>query len=177
MPTVLFERDNAAAAVFIRALRRVGVVAVSGVARHRKSQRPFAFRHKFGCGIKAVAVLVQLAALAEGLRCLLCRLNEVLHPCILEQAAAARLEMRALVGVEILLRGLLPRLAAVRNGGLIDLIAQRAEFRFVVPLEHTVVERASVVVDDAEIALRLVVVHRIGHAAVIRHDVRPLVEP
>ena len=85
--------------------------------------------------------------------------------------------MHALVGVEILLRGLLPRLAAVRNGGLIDLIAQRAEFRFVVPLEHTVVERASVVVDDAEIALCLVVVHRIGHAAVIRHDVCSLVEP
>ena len=82
--------------------------------------------------------------------------------------------MHALVGVEILLRGFLPGEAFIKRPYL---ITQRAKFRLVIPCAYHIIKCAPIVVDDAEIALRLVVVHRIGHAAVIRHDVRPLVEP
>lgn len=65
VPTVLFERDNAAAAVFIRALRRVGVVAVSGVARHRTGKRPLALSHKFGRYEEAIGIFVDPAVLTK----------------------------------------------------------------------------------------------------------------
>ena len=82
--------------------------------------------------------------------------------------------MYALVEVGPLLRSFLPGETFIKRSYL---FTQRAEFRLVIPCAYHIIKCASVVVDDAEIALRLVVVHRIGHAAVIRHDVRPLVEP
>ena len=174
VPTVFFKRDGTTAIVFIRALRRIGVVAVSGIACHRTGKRPLALRHKFGRYREAIGIFVDLAVLTKRCGRLLRGFDRRFHPCVLIFAAGGHVQMYALVEVGPLLRSFLPGETFIKRSYL---FTQRAEFRLVIPCAYHIIKCAPIVVDDAEIVLRLVVVHRIGHAAVIRHDVRPLVEP